>query len=198
MNEPLVMPLVPPFALLSARPDPPSASEGIAEDVRAAQRGDVAAFERLYRAHAGRVYALCLRLTANAARAEVLAQDAFVKAWERLATFRGDSPFGAWLRQVTVNVVMGDRRAASRRLRRVTTTDDEETLDAPSAPRMDAERLDLERAIRVLPETARTVFVLHEVEGYGHDEIASLMGIAEGTSKAHLHKARGKLQELLR
>jgi len=71
-------------------------------------------------------------------------------------------------------------------------------LDAPSAPRMDAERLDLERAIRVLPETARTVFVLHEVEGYGHEEIASLMGIAEGTSKAHLHKARGKLQELLR
>ena len=192
------MPLVPPFALLSAQPDPPARADGLVEDVRAAQRGDVAAFERLYRAHAGRVYALCLRLTADAARAEVLAQDSFVKAWERLATFRGDSPFGAWLRQVTVNVVMGERRASARRLRRVTTTDDDEVLDAPGAARMDAERLDLERAIRVLPETARTVFVLHEVEGYGHDEIASLMGIAEGTSKAHLHKARGKLQELLR
>jgi RNA polymerase sigma-70 factor (ECF subfamily) len=198
-SEPPVMPLVPPFALLSARPDPPvCASEGLSEDVRAAQRGDVAAFGRLYRAHVGRVYALCLRLTADAARAEMLAQDSFVKAWERLATFRGESPFAAWLRQVTVNVVMGDRRAASRRLRRVAPTDDDAVLDAPSAPRMDAERLDLERAIRVLPETARTVFVLHEVEGYGHEEIASLMGIAEGTSKAHLHRARGKLQELLR
>jgi RNA polymerase sigma-70 factor (ECF subfamily) len=202
MNEPPVMPLVPPFALLSstsARPAPPACgSEGLSEDVRAAQKGDVVAFGRLYRAHVGRVYALCLRLTADTARAEALAQDSFVKAWERLATFRGESPFAAWLRQVTVNVVMGDRRASSRRLRRVAPTDDDAVLEAPAAPRMDAERLDLERAIRVLPETARTVFVLHEVEGYGHEEIASLMGIAEGTSKAHLHKARGKLQELLR
>ena len=191
------MPLAPPLALLSERPDAP-ATVGISEDVRAAQEGNVAAFERLYREHAGRVYALCLRLTADAPRAETLAQDSFVKAWERLGTFRGESPFGAWLRQVTVNVVMGDQRAASRRARRVTTTDDDAVLDAPTAPRMDAERLDLERAIRVLPEAARTVFVLHDVEGYGHEEIASLMGIAEGTSKAHLHKARGKLQEILR
>jgi RNA polymerase sigma-70 factor (ECF subfamily) len=190
------MPLAPPLALLSARPD--AAPEGIARDVGAAQRGDVAAFERLYRTHAGRVYALCLRLTADPARAEGLAQDSFVKAWERLGTFRGESPFSAWLRQVTVNVVMGDRRASARRERRVATTDDDTVLDGSSSPRMDAERLDLERAIRVLPEAARTVFVLHDVEGYGHEEIASMMGIAEGTSKAHLHKARGKLKEILR
>jgi RNA polymerase sigma-70 factor (ECF subfamily) len=196
-SEPPVMPLAPPLALLSAQAEN-SASDGFAEDVRAAQRGNVAAFERLYRAHAGRVYALCLRLTADGPRAEVLAQDSFVRAWERLATFRGDSPFSAWLRQVTVNVVMADQRAASRRTRRVMTTDDDAVLDAPTAPRTDAERLDLERAIRTLPDAARAVFVLHDVEGYGHEEIAGLMGIAEGTSKAHLHKARGKLQEILR
>jgi RNA polymerase sigma-70 factor, ECF subfamily len=193
------MPLAPPLVLLSEKPDAP-APDGLAEDVRSAQNGDIAAFERLYRAHAGRVYALCLRLTADGSRAETLAEDSFVKAWERLGTFRGDSSFAfvAWLRQVTVNVVMGDQRAATRRTRRITTTDDDAVLDGASAPRMDAERLDLERAIRVLPEAARTVFVLHDVEGYGHQEIASLMGIAEGTSKAHLHKARGKLQEILR
>jgi RNA polymerase sigma-70 factor (ECF subfamily) len=193
------MPLAPPLALLSEADV--SAQDGVVEEVRAAraaQRGDVAAFERLYRAHAGRVYALCLRLTADAPRAEALTQDSFVKAWERLATFRGESPFGAWLRQVTVNVVMGDRRASTRRLRRVAPAEDETLLDSPAAPRMDAERLDLERAIRVLPEMARTVFVLHDVEGYGHEEIGSLIGIAEGTSKAHLHKAREKLKEILR
>jgi RNA polymerase sigma-70 factor (ECF subfamily) len=181
---------------LSGRAESPP--DELSEDVRAAQRGDVAAFERLYRAQAGRVYALCLRLTADGTRAETLAQDAFVRAWERLGTFRGDSPFAAWLRQVTVNVVMADQRAASRRTRRVMTTDDEGVLDAPGPPRADAERLDLERAIRALPEAARTVFVLHDVEGYGHQEIATLTGIAEGTSKAHLHRARGKLQEILR
>jgi RNA polymerase sigma-70 factor (ECF subfamily) len=196
-----VMPLAPPLVLLSSRAESPSEgrpSPGLDEDVRAAQRGDVAAFERLYRAHAGRVYALCLRLTADGPRAEALAQDSFVRAWERLGTFRGDSPFTSWLRQVTVNVVMAEQRAASRRARRVTTTDDDAVLDGPAAPRSDAERLDLERAIRALPDAARTVFVLHDVEGYGHEEIAGLMGIAEGTSKAHLHKARGKLQEILR
>ena len=193
------MPLAPPLALLS-RTDV-SAEDGVVEEVRAAraaQQGDVAAFERLYRAHAGRVYALCLRLTADGPRAEALTQDSFVKAWERLATFRGESPFGAWLRQVTVNVVMGDRRASARRLRRVAPAEDETVLDSAAAPRMDAERLDLERAIRVLPEMARTVFVLHDVEGYGHEEIGGMIGIAEGTSKAHLHRAREQLKEILR
>jgi RNA polymerase sigma-70 factor (ECF subfamily) len=193
------MPLAPPLALLSrAESSEIRARDELLEDVRAAQQGDVAAFERLYRANAGRVYALCLRLTADPARAETLAQDAFVRTWERLGTFRGECPFSAWLRQVTVNVVMGDRRALARRSKRVATTDDEATLDGPGPPRLDAERLDLERAIRLLPEAARTVFVLHDVEGYGHEEIAGVMGIAEGTSKAHLHKARGKLQEILR
>src|SRR5580693_3620245 len=102
------MPLAPPLSLLAARAEPADEAGHVGEDVRAAQRGNVAAFERLYRAHAGRVYALCLRLTANAPRAEVLAQDSFVRAWEKLGTFREESPFASWLRQLTVNVVMAD------------------------------------------------------------------------------------------
>jgi RNA polymerase sigma-70 factor (ECF subfamily) len=186
-----------PLALLRAAPvDDPSA-----RDVIAAQKGDVAAFERLYRAHVGRVYALCLRLVADGPRAEQLAQDAFVRAWEKLGTYRGDSPFAAWLRTLTIHVVFADRRATQRRLQRVTNTDDDATLEDAAAPPHAAPapgaRLDLERAIATLPEGARTVFVLYDVEGYGHEEIASLLGIAEGTSKAHLHKARARLKEVL-
>jgi len=191
------MPLAPPFALLSASPSV-IPTESLLSDVRAAQSGDVAAFERLYRAHVGRIYALCLRLCADRARAEHLTQDAFVRAWERLASFRGDSAFPGWLRQVAVNVVMADMRATSRRTRRVMSTDDDEVLESASTTRHDGDRLDLERAIAKLPEAARTVFVLHDVEGYAHEEIAALVGIAEGTSKAHLHTARGKLKEVLR
>jgi RNA polymerase sigma-70 factor (ECF subfamily) len=127
-----------------------------------------------------------------------MTQDCFVRAWERLATFRGESPFAGWLRQVAVNTVMAELRAGARRSRRWFTTDDEAVLESASGARSDGERLDLERAIASLPEAARTVFVLYEVEGYAHEEIAGLMGIAEGTSKAHLHKARGKLKEVLR
>jgi len=191
------MPLAPPFVLLSVS-HAVIPAESLLSDVRAAQTGDVAAFERLYKAHIGRVYALCLRLCADRTRAEHLAQDAFVRAWERLSSFRGDSAFPAWLKQVAVNVVMADMRATSRRTRRVATTDDDEVLESAATTRHDGDRLDLERAIAKLPEAARTVFVLHDVEGYGHEEIAALVGIAEGTSKAHLHAARGKLKEVLR
>jgi len=210
------MPLAP-FALLSstsmsASPSSRSRSavepeggseEALARDVEAAQAGNVRAFERLYRAHAGRVYALCLRISADPVRAEVLTQDAFVRAWERLGSFRPlasvkDRSFGAWLRQLAVNVVLGDLRSSARRTRRIALTDDDAVLDGASPPPAHGERLDLERAIATLPEGARAVFVLHDVEGYGHGEIASLMGIAEGTSKAHLHRAREKLKEVLR
>jgi RNA polymerase sigma-70 factor (ECF subfamily) len=166
-------------------------------DVHAARTGDVRAFERLYRAHVGRIYAVCLRLTADPTRAEQLTQDAFVRAWEKISSFQ-DGAFGAWLKRLAVNVVLTEMRSTARRHRRVTPTDDEEMMDAPAPPRPTGERLDLERAIATLPEGARSVLVLHDVEGYGHDEIASLMGIAEGTSKAHLHKARVKLKEALR
>lgn len=164
--------------------------------VQAAQSGDLTAFGRVYREHVGRVYALCVRLSADRMVAEQLTQDTFVRAWERIATYRGESSFSAWLRRLTINVVMTERRVASRRSRRVVTTDDETLAAAPSQRTDDAD-IDLERAIARLPEGARTVFVLHAIEGYRHDEIAELTGIAEGTSRAHLHRAREILKKEL-
>ncbi|HWL87439.1 MAG TPA: RNA polymerase sigma factor [Polyangiaceae bacterium] len=178
----------------TARPHEIPAEEPL---VGAARSGDVMAFERLYRAHVGRVHALCLRLTADTAHAEQLTQDAFVRAWERLATFRGESAFATWLRHVTVNVVLEDRRATARRTRRVMPTGDDAVLTSAAMSRNDDVGLDLERALARLPEGPRTVFVLHDVEGYQHGEIGQLLGIAEGTSKAHLHRARTLLKEAL-
>ena len=166
--------------------------------IHRAQRGDRAAFEALYRAHAGRVYALCLRLTADATQAEERTQDAFVRAWERLATFRGESAFSSWLYRLTVNEVLLGRRAERRREQRVVTTDDPAALERPRGADPAAGRaLDLERAVAALPPGAREVFVLHDVEGYRHQEIAALAGIAVGTSKAQLFRARRLLREAL-
>ncbi len=174
--------------------------------IHRAQQGDQAAFEALYRAHVGRVYALCLRLTADAAQAEELTQDAFVRVWERLASFRGESAFSSWLFRLTVNVVFLRGRAARRRALRVFTTGDPAALEQP---RSDSSGLgaggagevggaiDLERAVATLPPGAREVFVLHDVEGYRHQEIAQLAGIAVGTSKAQLFRARRLLREAL-
>jgi RNA polymerase sigma-70 factor (ECF subfamily) len=175
----------------------PASDPGTADLVRRAQAGDQAAFAGLYRAHVGRVYALCLRLEAEVTRAEELTQDVFVRAWERLATFRGESAFGTWLHRLAVNVVLGDRRAAWRRERRVLTTDDAALLDHASAAPSAGAGLDLEQAIAALPPGARAVFVLHEIEGYRHDEIAAMTGIAEGTSKTQLFRARRLLREAL-
>jgi len=163
--------------------------------IHRAQQGDRAAFEVLYRAHVGRVYALCLRLTADAAQAEERTQDAFVRAWERLATFRGESAFSSWLYRLTVNEVLLGRRAERRREQRIVTTDDPAALERPRAEAGIA--LDLERAVAALPPGAREVFVLHDVEGYRHEEIAELTGIAVGTSKAQLFRARRLLREAL-
>jgi len=166
--------------------------------IQRAQRGDPAAFEALYRAHVGRVYALCLRLTADAARAEEFTQDAFVRAWERLASFRGESAFSSWLYRLTVNVVFLGQRASRRRGLRVFTTDDPAALERPrDGPGVPGAQLDLERAVAALPPGAREVFVLHDVEGYRHQEIAELTGIAVGTSKAQLFRARRLLREAL-
>jgi RNA polymerase sigma-70 factor (ECF subfamily) len=166
--------------------------------VRAAQEGDEGAFEALYRESAGRIHALCLRMTGNPHEAESLTQEAFVRAWQRLGHFRGESAFGTWVHHVAVSVVLTSRRATLRRLRRVETTDDLAVLDGPSpAPRAPDDRVDLERAIALLPEGARMVFVLFEIEGYSHAEIAGELGIAENTSKAQLHRARGLLRGVL-
>jgi RNA polymerase sigma-70 factor, ECF subfamily len=183
--------------------------------VRRAQAGDERAFEALYRAHAGRVFALCLRMAGDRERAQELAHDAFVRAWERLASFRGESAFGSWLHRLTVNVVLERLRGERRRQAHEVPGDDgdgDTTAGwdgaAPDtsaiatmwrrATREDAAmRLDLETAIARLPTNARTVFVLSVVEGYRHDEIAALMTIAEGTVRAHLHRARRLLMEFL-
>jgi RNA polymerase sigma-70 factor (ECF subfamily) len=176
--------------------DDPRVDAGQSELVRRAQSGDTAAFGHLYRLHAGRVYALCLRLEGDAARADELTQDVFVRAWERLTGFRGESAFGTWLHRLAVNVVLSDRRAAWRRDRRVTL--EEEPVALARAPTPDPGlTLDLESAIAALPPGARTVFVLHDVEGYQHAEIASMTGIAEGTSKAQLFRARRLLRVAL-
>ncbi|HEX2682025.1 MAG TPA: sigma-70 family RNA polymerase sigma factor [Candidatus Dormibacteraeota bacterium] len=166
--------------------------------IQRAQQGDEAAFEALYRAHVGRVYALCLRLTADRREAEEFTQDTFVRVWERLASFRGESAFSSWLHRVTVNVVFLGLRASRRRAKRVVTTDDPATLERlgdAAAPA--GGRLDLERAVQALPPGSREVFVLHDVEGYRHEEIAALLGVAVGTSKAQLFRARRLLREAL-
>ena len=158
--------------------------------VRRVQQGDLNAFEPLYRRHAGRTYALCLRLTGDAQVAAERVQDVFVRAWERIRSFRGDSAFTSWLHRLTVNVVLQDVRSTRRREARVT-LDDTPTAFAPEV-RID-ERIDLDAALLRLPPGARIVFVLHDIEGYNHDEIASLLGNATGTVRAQLWKARRML-----
>jgi RNA polymerase sigma-70 factor (ECF subfamily) len=159
-----------------------------------ARGGDETAFHEVYRAHVGRVYALCLRLAGDRRDAEELTQDVFVRAWERLATFRGESAFGTWLHRLAVNTFLMARRTRIRRERRVMPADDPATLERPAAEPPAGLRLDLERAIARLPEGAREVFLLYDVEGYGHKEIAAMLGIAAGTSKAQLFRARRLLR----
>jgi RNA polymerase sigma-70 factor, ECF subfamily len=166
--------------------------------VQRAQQGDHAAFEALYRQHAGRVYALCLRLTADRVEAAERTQDTFVRAWERLGSFRGESAFASWLYRLSVNVVFAGLRAARRRALRVIPTANPDALERPPEDaREPGPALDLERAVATLPPGAREVFVLHDVEGYRHEEIAHLAGIAVGTSKAQLFRARRLLREAL-
>jgi RNA polymerase sigma-70 factor, ECF subfamily len=165
--------------------------------VQRAQAGDTAAFEQLYRDNAGRIYALCLRLSGDVVRAEELTQDVFVRAWQKLGSFRGDSAFSTWLHRLGVNVVLGERRSEGRRQARVVNQDVADIEVAAPVRSVPGEALDLERAVAALPPAARTVFVMHEVEGYGHEEIARLTGRAEGTCKALLHRARKLLREAL-
>jgi len=169
-------------------------------DVALAASGDRLAFERLYRAHVGKVFTLCTRMCGNRTRGEELTQDVFVRTWEKLPQFRGDSAFGTWLYRIAVNIVLTDRKTAGRHRARLKEEDDESPVDvfapAASVPR-DAERLDLAAAIETLPAGARQIFVLHDVEGYKHEEIAKMCGITSGGSKAQLHRARMLLREAL-
>jgi RNA polymerase sigma-70 factor (ECF subfamily) len=170
---------------------------GVEAVVSAARAGDHRAFEAIYRAHVGRVYALARRLAQDATHADELTQDVFVRAWERLASFRGDSSFGTWLHRLAINVILSDRRSAWRREQRVSAGGDLVELETRARSAAPSTRIDLEAAIGRLPPGARTVFVLHDVEGYQHQEISTMTGIAVGTSKAQLFRARRLLREAL-
>jgi len=164
---------------------------------RRARGGDLDAFESLYHAHAGRVFALCLRMTGDPSRAEDLLQETFLRAWTRLDSYRGPEGFPTWLRTIALHVAISDRRARQRRRWKEDAVEERFPGEPPGAPRELGPALDLERAIAGLPPGAREVFVLHDIEGLRHDEIAGLLGIAVGTSKAQLHRARRLLREAL-
>ena len=165
--------------------------------VRQAQAGDLVAFERLYRDNERKVFGLCFRLSSDPALAEELTQEVFVRAWRKLSSFRGESAFSSWLYPLTVNVALSERRSRRRRDARIVATEDPASLErAPRSPAPEA-GFDLEKAMAALPPGARAVFVLHDVEGRTHEEIAQLLGLAAGTSKAQLHRARRLLREAL-
>jgi RNA polymerase sigma-70 factor (ECF subfamily) len=177
-----------------------------AESIRLAQQGDAAAFERLYQMHSRRVYSLCLRMVGNTAEAEDLTQEAFLQLFRKISTFRGESAFSTWLHRLSVNVVLMKLRKKSGKeasLEQVTEPDEES-----GTPRRDfgapdlklsgsIDRVNLERAVEQLPPGYKMVFVLHDVQGYEHNEIADMMGCSIGNSKSQLHKARMRLRDLL-
>jgi RNA polymerase sigma-70 factor (ECF subfamily) len=176
-----------------------------AEAIERAKQGDAEAFEVLYHLHKRRVYSLCLRMTANAAEAEDLAQEAFLQLFRKIGTFRGEAAFSTWLHRMAVNVVL--MRLRKKGLPIVPIEDTIETEE--DSPRKEPgaldisltgslDRLQLRRAVDALPPGYRTVFVLHDVEGYEHNEIAALVGCSIGNSKSQLHKARLKLRDLLK
>jgi RNA polymerase sigma factor (sigma-70 family) len=162
-----------------------------AADASRAAAGDFRAFERLYRAHVGRVHALARRMLSPDEAAEAT-QDAFVRAWQKIGQFRGDSAFGTWLHRLAVNVFLARRQTL--KLERERHVEDETVLEMlPSRSSGAAGSdvvVDVEAAIETLPPGARIVFVLHDVEGYKHEEIAGLLGVTTGTTKAQLHRAR--------
>lgn len=170
-------------------------------DVALATAGDRRAFERLYRQHVNRIYSLCARMVADRGRAEELTQDVFVRAWEKLGLFRGESSFGTWLHRLAVNVVLNARKMDGRQQARMAGTDEDDGMDALpgtlGSPLPPGDLLDLEQAIAALPPGARRVFVLHDVEGYKHEEIADQLGVTTGATKAQLHRARMLLREAL-
>jgi len=187
-------------AVTSWQDDKTDLSTAEAHWVDLARAGDRLAFEKLYRGHCDRIYGLCWRMCGgDSALAEDLVQEAFVRAWNKLDLFKGDSKFGTWLHRLAINVVLSDRRIRVKRLRREQEfSDDIERVQVGDRDVFAGLRKDLEAAIAGLPERARTVLVLYDIEGYQHDEIAAMTGMAVGSSKAQLHRARKLVQEVLK
>lgn len=184
------------IALVMTPGDGGSAAHQDLENVRLAAGGDVAAFERLYRRHVARVHSLVSRML-NPEMADEVTQDVFVRVWGKLGQFRGDSAFGTWLHRVTVNLVLGRRKKLGIRRERYHPNADmvlERTSGAEPRAALGAE---FEAGMRRLPDRARQVFVLHDVEGYKHREIAEMLGVTAGTTKAQLHRARMLMREYL-
>lgn len=167
--------------------------------VDAARQGDMAAFESLYRANRDRIYGLLWRICGgDFSLAEDLLQESFVRAWQKLDSFRGESRFGTWLHRLSANVALSDRRIRVRRVRNEVVM--EESVERTAVGDRDVfadKRMDLERAIARLPERARTVLILFDIEGYRHLEISKMTGMAVGSSKAQLHRARKLVRQAL-
>jgi len=182
------------IALAESRNDDPHVSSDEQQDVRRAMAGDMEAFERLYRTHVARIHGLTRRMLGEDLADEVT-QDVFVRAWRKLGTFRGDSAFGTWLHRVAVNLVLARRKQLGRNRDRFV-GDGEGAVQRATATRdSPAIRMELEAALTKLPDGARQVFVLHDVEGYRHREIAEYLGVTTGTTKAQLHRARMILRQ---
>ena len=168
------------------------------DTIRRAQAGDTSAFEAIYRENSPRVFALCLRLSGGTREeASELMQTVFINAWRNLSSFRGDSALSSWLHRLTVNAMLETARADKRRTARVLPMEDPDVLSAEGSRQSPDLQVDLERAIAALPEGARMAFVLHEIEGFQHEEIALQLGVTAGTVKAQLHRARKLLMKAL-
>jgi RNA polymerase sigma-70 factor, ECF subfamily len=175
-----------------------------AEAIRGAQHGDAGAFERIYKLHSRRVYALCLRMVGNTAEAEDLTQEAFLQLFRKIATFRGESAFSTWLHRLAVNVVLMRLRKKTIAATSLDENEQDEETSTPKdvgAPDLrlsgSVDRVNLERAVQRLSPGYRSIFVLHDIQGYEHNEIAAIMKCSIGNSKSQLHKARMRLRELL-
>ncbi len=177
-------------ALSMTEPDSRQAEKDL---VSRAQGGEQAAFEALYRMHVGRVYALCLRMTGQPALADDCVQEAFIRAWRKLPDFRGQSAFGTWIHRIAVNQVLGHKRSSQRQGAHLELLAGQMT--GASTPAPESAGFDIENAIAKLPTGARDVLLLCGVGGFSHEEAASMLGIAVGTSKAQLHRARRLLKD---
>jgi RNA polymerase sigma-70 factor (ECF subfamily) len=176
----------------------PESDEPLEADLVArACGGDMAAFEALYRRHVGLVHALCRRMCSSTGRSEELTQEVFIRAWRKLASFRGEAAFATWLTRLTVNVVVSERRRLARHEGHEHAPDDLEAVAPAVPPASPGDTVDLERALATLPPGARNVLLLHDLHGFAHAEIAGMLSVAVGTCKAQLHRARKLLKERL-